>query len=87
MNGPEIAWYVTRLAQIPCSPLTATGVLDGGAGASECRRIGLEIHGLHGREGMLAVWQSYRESLDTETAAQIARAWVGIGQWQSDPAP
>lgn len=85
MSRPEIAWYVTRLARIPSSPLTATGALDNGAGAAECRRIGHEIYGLYGCEGMLEVWQFYGGSLDAETAAQIARAWIGIGEWQGTP--
>ena len=85
MNGAEAAWYVTRLAQIPCSPLTGTGILDGVAGSAECRRIGYAIHRLDGYEGMLRVWNSCRGSLDAETAAQMARAWVGIGEWQVPP--
>jgi hypothetical protein len=82
MTGVETAWYVTRLAQIPSSPLTATGVLDGGAGAAECRRIGAEIHRLHGADGMVEVCCAYREALDAETAEKIGKAWTGIGQWQ-----
>jgi hypothetical protein len=86
MTGPEVAWYVARLAQIPSSPLTGIGALDNGAGAAECRRVGYAIHRQDGCEGMLAVWQSCRTSVDAETAAQIARAWIGIGQWQAPPA-
>ena len=86
MNAPEAAWYVTRLAQIPCSPLTGTGILDDAAGSAECRRIGYAIHRRDGYEGMLRVWNSCRGSLGAETAAQIAKAWVGIGEWQGPPA-
>jgi hypothetical protein len=86
MNGPQVAWYVTRLAQIPSSPLTGTGVLDNAAGSVECRRIGYAIHREEGNEAMLQVWNSCRTSLDVETANQIARAWAGIGQWQGPPA-
>ena len=86
MNGPEAAWYVTRLAQIPSSPLTGTGLLDNMAGSAECRRIGYAIHRQDGCEGMLRVWNLCLGSLDVETAAQIARAWAGIGQWQGPPA-
>jgi len=81
MSGPEIAWFVTRLAMIPSSPLTATGVLDEGAGAAECRRIGYEVYRLCGCEGMAEVCRAYRDSVDAETAVKIARAWAGIGQW------
>jgi len=86
MNGPEAAWYVTRLAQIPSSPLTGAGFLDNLAGSAECRRIGYAIHRRDGHEGMLRVWDFCRTSLGSESAAQIARAWVGIGQWQGPPA-
>ncbi len=86
MKGPEAAWYVTRLAQIPSSPLTGTGFLDNASGSAECRRIGYAIHRGDGHEGMLRVWDSCRTSLDAETANQIAGAWVGIGQWQGPPA-
>lgn len=86
MTGPEVAWYVTRLVQIPSSPLTGAGVLDNAAGAAECRRIGYAIHRQDGREGMMQVWQFCRGSFDAETAAQIARAWIGIGEWQGPPA-
>ena len=82
MTAHESAWYVTRLAQLPSSPHTASGVLDGEAGSAECRRIGNEIHRLYGCEGMLEVCRVYRNSLDAETAAKIAQAWVGIGGWQ-----
>lgn len=81
MTYPELSWYVTRLAAIPSSAETATGVLDFAQGTAECRRIGFEIHRLHGCEGMAQVRQAYRDSLDAETAAQIAQAWSAIGQW------
>jgi hypothetical protein len=86
MTGPQVAWYVTRLAQIPSSPLTGTGVLDNAGGAAECRRIGYAIHRQEGCEGMLQVWLAYRDSLGAEPADEIARAWIGIGQWQRPPA-
>ena len=82
MKAPELAWYVGRLAQIPCSPVTGVGVLGEGFAGSECRRIGFEIHRLHGNEGMAEVCQACREALDANTAADIARVWAGIGQWQ-----
>jgi hypothetical protein len=81
MTYPEIAWYLARLALIPSSPVTATGVLDFAHGTAECRRIGYEISHLHGREGMDEVCRAYRDSVDAETAAKIAQAWGGIGQW------
>ena len=84
MTGPEIAWYVTRLAQIPCSPLTGVGFLDNGAGSAECRRIGSDIQALAGSDGLTAVSKACRRFLDADTAAQIARAWTGIGQWPGD---
>ena len=86
MNGPEAAWYVTRLAQIPSSPLTGTGLLDNAAGSAECRRIGYAIHRRDGYDGMLKVWNLCRGSFDSGTAAQVARAWAGIGEWQGPPA-
>ncbi len=73
MNGAERAWFVTRLAEIPSYD---------GAGALECRRIGYEIHRLHGGDGMVEVFRACRNLLDAQTAAGIARAWIGIGQWQ-----
>ncbi len=82
MSGPEIAFYVTRLAEIPSSPITGIGVLDDGTGAAECRRIGQEIQRLYGSEGMMEVCRAYRGVLDGETAAKIARAWIGIGEWK-----
>ena len=82
MTSPERAWFVTRLAEIPSSPLTTTGVHDDGAGSAECRRIGFEIHRLCGIEGMVEVLRAYRVSLGHEAAAGIARAWIGIGMWQ-----
>jgi len=81
MTGPELAWYVTRLAQIPCSPLTGVGFLDNATGSAECRRIGSEIYTLAGLDGLAAVLKACRRLLDAGTAANIAQAWTGIGQW------
>ncbi len=86
MSGPEIAWYVARLAEIPCSPLTGVGYLDNGVGSAECRRLGSEVHALAGADGLTAVARACRRFLDPATAAQISRAWTGIGQWSGDPA-
>jgi hypothetical protein len=82
MSGPEVAWYVTRLAQIPCPAAAGTGMLDNAAAAAECRRIGYEIERQWATEGMMQVWQACRGALDPATAAAVARAWAGIGQWQ-----
>jgi hypothetical protein len=80
LTYPRVSWYAWRLARIPMARDAQTE--ESRRMEAAYRAIGEEIHARWGFEGMVKVYEYYRDAHLDQDYGVISLAWDGVGRWR-----